>query len=68
MLNMVQISPKTPGVTSPLTPQSCPTVYASPVTVNMCNLSVGRSVCTRSHYTKLVMAVCVTVPGNQQAV
>ena len=60
MLNTVKISPKTQSVTSPL---SRAALYML-VTVKMCN----RSLCTRSHYTKLVMAISVTVPGNQQAV
>jgi len=60
MLNTLKISPKTQGVASPLSRAP----LCVPVTVTMCK----RSLCTCSHYTKLVMAVSVAVPGNQQAV
>ena len=57
MLNTVKISPKTQDITSPLSRAS---LYM-PVTVKMCK----RSLCTCSHYTKLIMAVSVTHSGNQ---
>jgi hypothetical protein len=60
MLNTVKSSPKTQGGTLPL---SHAPLYVL-ITVKMYN----RSLCTCSLYTKVVMAVSVTVPGILQAV